>query len=152
VRSAAEQSPGEALGRAEAVPPGVPRDVRLVDRDRGHAHPVRRRDRLGAEQERRRGVQHVRREVGDEALHERARQGDREPAVGDRRHLVHGEARVLAGRAGGRDDHHRLVTGVAQVMQHLPDGRRHPVQRGQEALGHDGDAHPLSIRVGMLER
>jgi hypothetical protein len=55
----------------------------------------------------------------------------------------------IAARAPARGDHHRVVTVALKVLQHPQDGVRYPVDRGQEALAHDRDAHNHILGAGV---
>ncbi len=128
--------------------PGVSGDVGLEDRDRRDAEPVGGRNALGAEKEGRRGVEHVRCEAGEDALHVRVRKADGKLAVRERGHGVHGEAGVFAGRTGIRADHDRFVPGRGEVVEHLAHAVRHSVDGGEETLADDRDAHNATLTTG----
>lgn len=147
----ADVLPGDGRCHPEAVAPRETGDIRLIDRDRRHPQPVGRRDRLGAQEERRRRVQDIGREPGQDALHLRARQPHRKLPVSDRGHLVDAEAGVFRRRARVRADHDRLVPARGQFVEHPQDARRDPVHRGEETLADDGHAHAASVRrAGFL--
>ena len=143
----ADVLPGDGGRGAEAVAPGEARDIGLVDGDRGDAQPIGRGDRLRAEEEGGRGVEHVRPEPGEDALHLRARQTDRELPVRERRHLVDAESCVLGRRPRIRADHDRLVHVLRQVVQHSQHARGDPVDRGEEALADHRDSHGFTLRA-----
>jgi hypothetical protein len=144
-----DHSPRELRGCAQVIATRVAGDVGLEDGDRRDARAPRRRDRLRTEQERGCRVHDIRREVRDEPRDTRIRQADRELPVCERGNLVHGVTGELLGCARGRHDDDRLVAAITQVLEHLLHAVGDSVDGGQEALAHNGDAHP-DLRSSML--
>ena len=126
----AHNAPGETGGCAQVVSAGVTGDIRLEDCDGWDAESRAGRNRLCPQQKGRRRVDYVWREVGEEFLNLRARQTDREPAVGKSGDLVDRETGVTARGASGWHDDDRVVAVVAQIVQHLAHAVGDPVEGG----------------------
>ena len=137
----AHDAPGEAGRGAQPVPAGVAGDIRLEDGDARDAESTRCGNSLCPEQERGCRVHHIRLEVGDQLLHHRVRQADRELPVRDRRHLVHSESRVGRGCASGGNDDYRLVSLGGEVIEHLPHAGGDAVGGGEETLTDNHNSH-----------
>ncbi len=142
--------PGDGGGHPEPVAARESGDVGLIDGDRGHADPVGGGDGLRPQEEGRGRMQHVRLEPGEDPLHLRAGQPDRELPVRDGGHLVDAVPRVLLRRPGLRTDDDRFVALRGQMIEHPEDAGGHPVHCGEEALADDGDPHDLSVAAGNV--
>ena len=139
---------GQDVG-PDAVVPGEPGDVGLVDRDGRDAQPAGRAQGDRSEHDRRRQVHDVGPELHERPLHRGIGQPHRERPVArqrERPHADHGHPAVVRLARSRRDDQD-LVTQQPELLDDVAHGVRDAVDLGQEGLGDQGYAHAPTVVV-----
>lgn len=93
--------------------------------------------------------------LAQQCLYRRVRQSDGELTVGECRHFVYSESRVLARSASGWHDDDRLVPVLVKVVQHLLDAVGDSIDGRKEAFTNHSNAHgahsiyPADLLLGV---
>ena len=140
--------PHRALApRPRPVQVQVAGDVGVIARDQRDPLAVRGERPRGGQQQRLRGMDHVRVEAADDAVHGGVGQREAPMLVERQGHGPdpHHPRAVMLGHAELRSDDHDLVAEIPEPFDGVAQARHHAVDGGQEGLRDDRDLHGAAV-------